>query len=267
MKTLNGKYAVVTGGSKGIGKSVCLTLAKAGANIFILDTDKNQGLVVQDEASRLGVEAFFYEMDVAQESDWIKFNKLLNNHDKIIDILINNAGIYLGKEIKDVSISEYQKLISINLTGVFLGIKHLMPLIIKAGKKSKFGSSIVNLSSVAGLVGSQIDPLYSMTKGGITTYTKSMSIYFGNKKYPIRINQVHPGIIETDMGKQVTEARITQNPNLSIEDSYLAGITQTPLGRLGTAQEVANTILFLASDESSFMTGSSLVVDGGLTAQ
>ena len=87
MKTLNGKYAVVTGGSKGIGKSVCLTLAKAGANIFILDTDKNQGLVVQDEASRLGVEAFFYEMDVAQESDWIKFNKFLNNHDKIIDIL------------------------------------------------------------------------------------------------------------------------------------------------------------------------------------
>ena len=142
-----------------------------------------------------------------------------------------------------------------------------MPLIIKAGQKSKFGSSIVNLSSVAGLVGSQIDPLYSMTKGGITTYTKSMSIYFGNKKHPIRINQVHPGIIETDMGKQVTEARITQNPNLSIEDSYLTGITQTPLGRLGTAQEVANTILFLASDESSFMTGSSLVVDGGLTAQ
>ena len=127
MKTLNGKYAVVTGGSKGIGKSVCLTLAKAGANIFILDTDKNQGLVVQDEASRLGVEAFFYEMDVAQESEWIKFNKFLNNHNKTIDILINNAGIYLGKEITDVSISEYQKLISINLTGVFLGIKHLMP--------------------------------------------------------------------------------------------------------------------------------------------
>ena len=106
-----------------------------------------------------------------------------------------------------------------------------------------------------------------MTKGGITTYTKSMAIYFGKKKYPIRINQVHPGIIETDMGKQVAEARINQNPNMSLKESHLTGVMQTPLGRLGTSQEVANTILFLSSDSSSFMTGSSLVVDGGLTAQ
>ena len=137
-----------------------------------------------------------------------------------VDILINNAGVWLGKEITDVTISEYQKLISINLTGVFLGTKHLMPFLKKAGEKSEFGSSIVNLSSVAGLVGSQLDPLYSMTKGGITTFTKSMAIYFGKKKYPIRINQVHPGIIETDMGKQVAEARINQNPNMSLKESY-----------------------------------------------
>ncbi|MDC0228241.1 SDR family oxidoreductase, partial [Alphaproteobacteria bacterium] len=116
-------------------------------------------------------------------------------------------------------------------------------------------------------VGSQLDPLYSMTKGGITTFTKSMAIYFGKKKFPIRINQVHPGIIETDMGNQVSEARIKQNPGMSSKDSYSAGVLQTPLGRLGTSEEVANTILFLSSDDSSFMTGSSLVVDGGLTAQ
>ncbi len=158
-------------------------------------------------------------------------------------------------------------MISINLTGVFLGIKHLIPFLTKAGDKSNFGSSIINLSSVAGLVGSQLDPLYSMTKGGITTFTKSMAIYFGKKKYPIRINQVHPGIIETDMGSQVAEARLKQNPSMTLKDSYSAGISQTPLGRLGTAEEVAKTILFLSSDDSSFMTGSSLVVDGGLTAQ
>ena len=151
--------------------------------------------------------------------------------------------------------------------GITTGIKHLTPSLIEAGEKTKFGSSVINLSSVAGLVGSQLDPLYSMTKGGITTFTKSMAIYFGKKKYPIRINQVHPGIIETDMGKQVTEARINQNPKMTKEESYSSGIMQTPLGRLGTVQEVANTILFLSSDESSFMTGSSLVVDGGLTAQ
>ena len=114
---------------------------------------------------------------------------------------------------------------------------------------------------MAGLVGSQLDPLYSMTKGGITTFTKSMAIYFG-KKISIRINQVHPGIIETEMGRQVANARINQNPGMTAEESYSAGVNQTPIGRLGTADEVAKTILFLSSDASSFMTGSSLVVDG-----
>ena len=267
LQNLQGKNAIVTGGSKGIGRSVCLALANAGVNINVLDLNKDQGLNTVKEIIKLNVKAEFYEIDVAQESDWINFVTYLDTKNKSIDILVNNAGIWLGKEISNVSIEEYHKLISINLTGVFLGIKHLIPFLTKAGEKSNFGSSIINLSSVAGLVGSQLDPLYSMTKGGITTFTKSMAIYFGKKKYPIRINQVHPGIIETDMGSQVAEARIKQNPSMTLKDSYSAGILQTPLGRLGTAEEVAKTILFLSSDDSSFMTGSSLVVDGGLTAQ
>ena len=267
LQNLQGKNAIVTGGSKGIGRSVCLALANAGVNIDVLDLNKDQGLNTVKEIIKLNVKAEFYEIDVAQESEWINFVTYLDTKNKSIDILVNNAGIWLGKEISNVSIEEYHKLISINLTGVFLGIKHLIPFLTKAGEKSNFGSSIINLSSVAGLVGSQLDPLYSMTKGGITTFTKSMAIYFGKKKYPIRINQVHPGIIETDMGSQVAEARIKQNPSMTLKDSYSAGILQTPLGRLGTAEEVAKTILFLSSDDSSFMTGSSLVVDGGLTAQ
>ena len=267
LQNLQGKNAIVTGGSKGIGRSVCLALANAGVNINVLDLNKDQGLNTVKEIIKLNVKAEFYEIDVAQESEWINFVTYLDTKNKSIDIFVNNAGIWLGKEISNVSIEEYHKLISINLTGVFLGIKHLIPFLTKAGEKSNFGSSIINLSSVAGLVGSQLDPLYSMTKGGITTFTKSMAIYFGKKKYPIRINQVHPGIIETDMGSQVAEARIKQNPSMTLKDSYSAGILQTPLGRLGTAEEVAKTILFLSSDDSSFMTGSSLVVDGGLTAQ
>ena len=267
LQNLQGKNAIVTGGSKGIGRSVCLALANAGVNINVLDLNKDQGLNTVKEIIKSNVKAEFYEIDVSQESEWINFVTYLDTKNKSIDILVNNAGIWLGKEISNVSIEEYHKLISINLTGVFLGIKHLIPFLTKAGEKSNFGSSIINLSSVAGLVGSQLDPLYSMTKGGITTFTKSMAIYFGKKKYPIRINQVHPGIIETDMGSQVAEARIKQNPSMTLKDSYTAGILQTPLGRLGTSEEVAKTILFLSSDDSSFMTGSSLVVDGGLTAQ
>jgi 3(or 17)beta-hydroxysteroid dehydrogenase len=267
MMPLLNKNAVITGGSKGIGKSVSLSLANAGAKVFILDIDEINGSNTVKQILNQKDKASFYKIDVSQEKEWDKFSKKLENENESIDILVNNAGIWLGKEINDVSMEEYQRLISINLTGVFLGIKYLTPFLIDAGKKSKYGSSIINLSSVAGLVGSQLDPLYSMTKGGITTFTKSMAIYFGKKKLPIRINQVHPGIIETEMGDQVSDARLKQNPNMTSEDSYLAGISQTPIGRLGTAEEVAKTILFLSSDESSFMTGSSLVVDGGLTAQ
>ena len=267
MMPLLNKNAVITGGSKGIGKSVSLSLANAGAKVFILDIDEINGSNTVKQILNQKEKASFYKIDVSQEKEWDKFSKKLENENESIDILVNNAGIWLGKEINDVSMEEYQRLISINLTGVFLGIKYLTPFLIDAGKKSKYGSSIINLSSVAGLVGSQLDPLYSMTKGGITTFTKSMAIYFGKKKLPIRINQVHPGIIETEMGDQVSDARLKQNPNMTSEDSYLAGISQTPIGRLGTAEEVAKTILFLSSDESSFMTGSSLVVDGWLTAQ
>ena len=267
MKDLKDKNAIVTGGSKGIGKSVCLTLANAGANVYILDIDKHEGLKTVKEVCELGVKSDFYQINVANEIEWVDLSNVLKNKNILLDILVNNAGIWIGKDIDSVSLEEYQKLISINLTGVFLGIKHLVPLLRDAGKKTKFGSTIINLSSVAGLVGSQLDPLYSMTKGGITTFTKSMAIYFGKKKYPIRINQVHPGIIETEMGRQVANARINQNPGMTAEESYSAGVNQTPIGRLGTADEVAKTILFLSSDASSFMTGSSLVVDGGLTAQ
>ena len=267
MNDLKGKNAIVTGGAKGIGKSVCLALANAGANIHILDINKDEGLETKKEIAKLNVEVSFYQIDVADENSWIEFSNFLKNKKILIDILVNNAGIWIGKDIDNVSLEEYQRLISINLTGVFLGIKYLAPFLTEAGKKTKFGSTIINLSSVAGLVGSQLDPLYSMTKGGITTFTKSMAIYFGKNKFPIRINQVHPGIIETDMGTQVYKARISQNPEMTTEDSISAGINQTPIGRLGTADEVAKTILFLSSDNSSFMTGSSLVVDGGLTAQ
>ena len=267
MKDLRGKNAIVTGGAKGIGKSVCLALANAGANIHILDINKDEGQETEKEIAKLNVEVSFYQIDVADENSWIEFSNFLKNKKILIDILVNNAGIWIGKDIDNVSLEEYQRLISINLTGVFLGIKYLAPFLTEAGKKTKFGSTIINLSSVAGLVGSQLDPLYSMTKGGITTFTKSMAIYFGKSKFPIRINQVHPGIIETDMGTQVYKARISQNPEMTTEESISAGINQTPIGRLGTADEVAKTILFLSSDNSSFMTGSSLVVDGGLTAQ
>ena len=267
MNKFKNKIVIITGGANGIGAKVAKAFAKNNAYVIITDKNKTNAKKVVDEVNKFG-KCLFFPMDVSNELNWKAFVKFLNQN-KIhkVDVLVNNAGVYFGKDILKVTSNDFQKLISINLLGTFFGIKFLTPHLTKAGKKSKYGSSIINLSSIAGLVGSRLDPLYSMSKGGITTFTKSMAIYFGNKKIPIRINQIHPGIIETDMGLKVQESRIKQNPGLSSKQSYEEGIKQTPLGRLGKAEEIADGILFLASDDSSFMTGSSLVVDGGLTAQ
>ena len=127
MKNLRGKNAIVTGGAKGIGKSVCIALANAGANIHILDINRGDGQETEKEISKLNVEVSFYQIDVADENSWIEFSTFLKNKKILIDILVNNAGIWIGKDIDNVSLEEYQRLISINLTGVFLGIKYLVP--------------------------------------------------------------------------------------------------------------------------------------------
>ena len=267
MNKLKNKVAIITGGANGIGAEVAKKFAKNGAFVIITDINETKAKKNVTKIKEFG-KSIFFPMDVSNELNWKAFIKFLNkNNINSVDILVNNAGVYLGKDILKVTTNDFQKLISINLLGTFYGIKFLTSHLKKAGLKTKFGSSVINLSSIAGLVGSRLDPLYSMSKGGITTFTKSMAIYYGNRNLPIRINQIHPGIIETDMGLKVQESRIKQNPELSFKQSYKEGIHQTPLGRLGKAKEIAEGILFLASDDSSFMTGSSLVVDGGLTAQ
>ena len=138
MKTLQDKTAIITGGSKGIGKSVCLSLSNAGASVLILDVDKINGQNLVDEILSNGNEASFYKMNVANENEWLTFIKFIKEKNILVDILINNAGIWLGKEIHDVTLDEYHKLISINLTGVFLGTKHLTPFLSDAGKNFKY---------------------------------------------------------------------------------------------------------------------------------
>ena len=135
MKNLRGKNAIVTGGAKGIGKSVCLALANAGANIYILDINKDEGQETEKEIAKLNVEVSFYQIDVADENSWIEFSNFLKNKKILTDILVNNAGIWVGKDIDNVSLEEYQRLISINLTGVFLSTKYLVPFLTEAGKK------------------------------------------------------------------------------------------------------------------------------------
>jgi NAD(P)-dependent dehydrogenase (short-subunit alcohol dehydrogenase family) len=156
--------------------------------------------------------------------------------------------------------------VAVNLTGVLLGTRAALPHLKASGATSEHGAAIVNLASIAGLVGSQLDPLYSLTKGGVTLFTKSTALEFGRKGYKIRVNSIHPGLIETDMGQQTFAMRARQQGTNDTERARQATLALHPIGRLGVADDIAKGIVFLASDDAGFMTGAGLVVDGGWTA-
>ncbi|MFV0298152.1 MAG: SDR family NAD(P)-dependent oxidoreductase [Hyphomicrobiaceae bacterium] len=267
MNRLDGKVALISGAARGIGAATAKLMAQAGASIIVGDVLADKAKETVKEIESAGGKAMFAALDVTSEKDWNAAVAAATRSYGKLDILVNNAGLFLGRDFQEVSLEEWNKLVSVNLTGVWLGTKLCAAALREAGQKSKHGSAIVNLASVAGIVGSQLDPLYSMTKGGVTLFTKSTALAFGRKGYKIRVNSIHPGVIETDMGTQTFVARATQTGTNNTEDARSVAITHHPIGRLGHPDDIANGICFLASDDAGFMTGSGLVVDGGLTAQ
>lgn len=267
MNRLDGKVAFISGGARGIGAETAQLMVQAGAKVAIGDVTDERGRETVRALESAGGEALYVHLDVTREEDWARAIGATVDRFGGLDILVNNAGILLGKAIEDTSLAEWQRLCGVNMTGVFLGTKAALPALRARGEKAPHGSSIVNLSSIAGLVGSQMDPLYSMTKGGVLLFTKSSALEFGRKGYQVRVNAVHPGLIETDMGAQAMAARARLAGTNDVEAMRTRFRDSHPIGRLGIATDVARGILFLASDDSGFMTGSSLVIDGGYTAQ
>ncbi|MGI9523862.1 MAG: SDR family NAD(P)-dependent oxidoreductase [Hyphomicrobiaceae bacterium] len=267
MNSLAGKVAMISGAARGIGAATARCMAEAGASVVIGDVLKEAGRAIVAEIIAAGGEAKFVQLDVRQERAWQEAVSVASESYGGLDILVNNAGIFLGMECEDVTDDDWDRIVAINLKGVYLGTRVCAPTLRARGKTSPHGSAIVNLASIAGLVGSQLDPVYSMTKGGVTLFTKSMALAFGRAGDRIRVNSVHPGVIETDMGRQTFVSRAAQATSNDIEEARERSIRLHPIGRLGTPEDIAQAIVFLASDDSGFMTGSALVVDGGLTAQ
>ena len=264
MNRLDGKVALISGAARGIGGETARLMVESGANVVIGDVLDERG---RERARTLGDAALYVRVDVTSEGDWQAVIAATLDHFGRLDILVNNAGLFLGKDIEAVSLAEWERLSSVNLTGVFLGTKLCLPALREAAQQSAHGSAIVNLASTAGLVGSTQDPLYSMSKGGVTLFTKSAALEFARKGYRIRVNSVHPGTIDTDMGDQVLVARARNLGTNDIEAARRQVIDRLPIGRMGTSNDIAKGIVFLASDDAAFMTGSALVVDGGITAQ
>lgn len=246
---LEGKVALVSGGGKGIGAAVVRRFVDEGAHVWFGDVDEAAGEALASELGSSNNPATFVPLDVSRAGDWqAAVASIVAAHGKL-DILVNNAGIYQRKPLEDTSEQEWDQMMSVNAKGPYLGVKASIDAMKAAG-----GGSIINLSSTAGLRAS-LSVHYGASKGALRLMTKSIA----NRLAPdgIRCNSVHPGPIDTAMGHEAV-------PEDQLEDRLYNRI---PLGRFGKPEEIANAILFLASDESSFMTGSELVVDGGATSR
>src|SRR4051794_11317553 len=231
MNRLDGKVALISGGARGIGAETARLMVEAGASVVFGDVLDERG---RETARALGDKALYVHLDVTSEQDWNDAVAATTSRFGGLDILVNNAGLFLGKDIESATLAEWERLSAVNLTGVFLGTKLCLPALREAARTSPHGSAIVNLASTAGLVGSTQDPLYSMTKGGVTLFTKSAALEFARKNYRIRVNSVHPGTIDTDMGGQVLVSRARNLGTNDIEMARQQVIERLPIGRMGT---------------------------------
>jgi 3(or 17)beta-hydroxysteroid dehydrogenase len=267
MNRLDGKVALISGAARGIGAATARLMVEAGAKVAIGDVLDERGRETALAISGTGDAAMYLHLDVSREEDWMRMVATTVARFGGLDILVNNAGLFLGKGIDETGLEDWHRLCAVNLTGVFLGTKHSLPALRERARRSPHGSAIVNLAPVAGLVGSQLDSLYSLTKGGVTLFTKSAALEFIRKGYRIRVNSIHPGLIQTDMGEHTLVSR-ARNPSINDVDAVRQQArSRHPIGRLGVPDDIAKGIVFLASDDAGFMTGTGLVIDGGATAQ
>ena len=247
---LEGKVALITGAARGQGAAEARLFAQEGAKVILADVSDPEGIAVAAEIAEAGGDVIYVHLDVTDESEWdAAVQSAVTSFGKL-DILVNNAGIWRRGHVMETSSEQWDDIMDVNAKGVFLGTKSAIPEMRKAG-----GGSIVNISSTAGLGGSKTSSAYSASKGAVRIFSKSTPIQYASEG--IRANSIHPGPIDTDMGDQVWPDSTSRE----------ASISRTALSRIGTAQDIAYGALYLASDESSFGTGSELVIDGGVTAQ
>ena len=251
MGRLDGKVALISGGARGQGAAEARLFAQEGAKVVIGDVLDAEGTRVAAEIAESGGDCLFVHLDVTREDDWRDaINAAVSRFGKL-NVLVNNAGIWRRGKLEDTTTEDWDAILNVNAKGVFLGSKLAIAEMRKAG-----GGSIINISSTAGLVGGPRSTAYTASKGAVRLLTKATAVQYGMEG--IRANSIHPGPIDTDMIREIWQGD---------EGTRAESIARTVLGRAGTVDDIAYGALFLASDESSFMTGSEMVIDGGVTAQ
>jgi len=254
MNRLQGKIALITGGSTGFGYAMAELFSREGADVVIAARGKEKGIRACQRIKELtGGNVKFIQCDVTKENEVSDLMNTIIAEYKRIDILVNSTGILILQEFENTSEEEWDQTMAVNLKGCFLVIKHAVPFMIKDKK-----GSIINMSSVVGLVGKGYNPVYSASKGGVTLLTRSLALRYA--KYNVRVNCICPGTIITDLNRDRIEK--SSDPAKTLRDMT----SEYPLGRLGTPIDIANAAIYLASDESQWVTGIALSVDGGYTA-
>ena len=258
MGSLDGRVALITGGARGIGAATARALAAAGAKVVISD-------VAEGTETATAIGGAYIRHDVSNEDQWISAVAFARDTFGGLDILINNAGVFWVKPLATETLEDFRRMQQINVEGVFLGLKHAIPAIAERAQNWDGGGAVVNLSSVAGIVGGPNIIAYNASKGAVRLMTKSAALECAQADLKVRVNSVHPGIIDTPMMAQAADAigKATGQGSNTMRASFAQ---RHPMKRMGRDSDVANAIAFLCSDAAAFITGSELIVDGGMTA-
>ncbi len=262
---LDGRIALVSGGLRGIGRAICECLSADGATTIITDLDAEDSPQVAEALEAIG-NASYIALDATQEDAWIAARTRIERDHGHLDILVNNVGSDLTGKVQDLALADWRRLMTLNVDTVFLGTKTFQPLLAKAGANTPYGSSIVNVSSIMGLVGMGDVSAYNASKGAVRLFSKSNALEFADAGVPIRVNSIHPGFVETPLLHQGME-RWAARDGCTAQELIDAMAETTPIKRLAQPIEIGKVVAFLASDDASYMTGSEVVVDGGWTAR
>ncbi|RWN01025.1 MAG: glucose 1-dehydrogenase [Mesorhizobium sp.] len=255
MNRVAGKVALVTGAGLGLGRASSLLLAAEGARLVISDIDEALAGNTAAEIVKAGGQALALRHDVSKPEDWSSIMAVIEQRFGRLDVLVNNAGIAIAKNIENTTLEDWRRTMAVNLDGVFLGCQEGVKLMKQSG-----GGSIINLSSIDGIIGEAELAAYCASKGGVRTLSKAVAVHCAEHRYGIRCNSIHPGYIWTPQTENYLRDLGT------LEKEKAKALSRHPIGFLGEPNDIAYMVLYLASDESKFVTGSEMVVDGGYLA-
>lgn len=262
---LSGRVAFVTGGLRGIGLAAAQRLAANGAQVVVCDLDAPEA--AEPVVSAIAPSASYVRVDVAQEADWqAALDHVTERHGRL-HILVNNAGTDLTGAVENIALGDWRRIMAVNVDGVFLGTRTFTPLMAASGGAVAGGASIINVSSIMGLVGMSEVSAYNASKGAVRMFTKGIAMEFAAKKMPVRANSLHPGFVETPLLHAGFQRWVDKGIAEKVQDLIDGMNAATPIGRLASPEEIAGPVAFLAGPDSSYMTGAELVIDGGWTAQ